>query len=234
MANDFFNQEIEIKKESLYKLVADRLEQMILENQMEEGERLPSEPELAESFGVSRNVLREALKVLNERNLIIQKNGDGTFIAKPDSKNVTAVLNRIVLTNNIGYSDIYEMRLILEPPVCLKIAETISGDTIAELRELIQAMRESDNDVKQRSEYDLMFHHKIIDQADNPLLSCVYDAVLDLFRPIIEKGLSNDWSGHMDGIIWHTRIVDALEKHEGENAALFMRQHLEKSEILCR
>ena len=102
--------DFKVKKKNLYETVADRMEDMILSNSLRQGERLPSEQELALKFGISRNVMRESLKLLKERQLIVQKNGEGTFIAKPESGSVTEILNRMLRLDDIGYMDVYEMR----------------------------------------------------------------------------------------------------------------------------
>lgn len=234
MTNDVFaSPEIPVKKENLYELIADRIEGMILDNRLHPGDKLPSEPELAESFGVSRNVMREAMKALKERDLIVQRNGDGTYIAKPDSHSVIAVLNRIITINNIQYSDVYEMRLILEPTATAKVARSITAGQIAQLENLIDKMVESESDYIARAEYDLQFHRQIIEYAGNPLLTCVYESVTDLLKPILEHGLLVERSGHLNGIMWHKRIVDNLRQGDDKMAEANMRQHLEVSKILC-
>lgn len=231
--NIFASPEITVKKENLYEVIAGRIEQMILDNRLQPGDKLPSEPELAERFGVSRNVLREAMKALKERDLIVQRNGDGTYVAKPDSHNVTAVLNRIITLNNIEYSDIYDMRLILEVPACAKAAKTVDEDRIGTLNSLIAKMIESENDYSARAVYDLQFHRQIIEYAGNPLLACIYDSVTDLLEPILEHGLRTEKSGHLNGIMWHKRIVEALVMGDAKQAESDMRQHLETSRALC-
>ena len=207
MTNDVFaSPGIAVKKENLYEVIADRIEGMILDNRLHPGDKLPSEPELAESFGVSRNVMREAMKALKERDLIVQRNGDGTYIAKPDSHSMIAVLNRIITINNIQYSDVYEMRLILEPAATAKVARSITAGQIAQLERLIDKMVESESDYIARADYDLQFHRLIIEYAGNPLLTCVYESVTDLLKPILEHGLLTEKSGHLNGIMWHKQI----------------------------
>lgn len=234
MTHDVFaSPEIPVKKENLYEVIADRIEGMILDNRLQPGDKLPSEPELAESFGVSRNVMREAMKALKERDLIVQRNGDGTYIAKPDSHSVIAVLNRIITINNIQYSDIYEMRLILEPTATAKVARSITAGQIAQLESLIDKMVESESDYIARADYDLQFHKQIIEYAGNPLLTCVYESVTDLLKPILERGLLVEKSGHLNGIMWHKRIVDNLRQGDDKLAEANMRQHLEVSQVMC-
>lgn len=235
MTNDVFaSPGIAVKKENLYEVIADRIEGMILDNRLHPGDKLPSEPELAESFGVSRNVMREAMKALKERDLIVQRNGDGSYIAKPDSHSMIAVLNRIITINNIQYSDVYEMRLILEPAATAKVARSITAGQIAQLERLIDKMVESESDYIARADYDLQFHRQIIEYAGNPLLTCVYESVTDLLKPILEHGLLTEKSGHLNGIMWHKRIVDNLRQGDDKLAEANMRQHLEVSKVMCR
>ena len=80
MGKNMVEQDLRVTKKSLYETVADRIEDMILDNSLQQGERLPSEQELATRFGISRNVMRESLKLLKERQLIVQRNGDGTYL----------------------------------------------------------------------------------------------------------------------------------------------------------
>ena len=75
-----------LNRVNLYERVADHLEQMILnsdDSQWGEGEQLPPEQELADEFGGSRNVVREAIKLLKERGLADPKNGVGVYITRP-------------------------------------------------------------------------------------------------------------------------------------------------------
>ena len=85
-----------VVKTNLYEQIADYLEDMILNNKtMQEEKKLPSEQALAVTFGVSRNVVREALKLLKERGLIELRNGTGAYITKPEASNISDVVSRI-------------------------------------------------------------------------------------------------------------------------------------------
>lgn len=86
-----------VQRVNLYESIADNLEQMILNDSSQIGQRLPSEQTLAENFGVSRNVVRESLKILKERHLVSLRTGEGAYIEKPDNRSLTELLNRIIL-----------------------------------------------------------------------------------------------------------------------------------------
>jgi len=90
-----------VQRVNLYESIADNLEQMILNDSSQIGHRLPSEQTLAENFGVSRNVVRESLKILKERHLVSLRTGEGAYIEKPDNRSLTELLNRIILLDNV-------------------------------------------------------------------------------------------------------------------------------------
>ena len=78
--------------------VVQRLEALILGDQLRPGTPLPADRELAESFGVGRNVLREALKTLVQKRLVEVVPGRGTFVVEPDSSGVTESLYLLLQT----------------------------------------------------------------------------------------------------------------------------------------
>ena len=77
-----------VSRVNLYEQIAGRLEEWILAHNFKEQEKLPSEQALAEEFNVSRNVVREALKLLKERGLVDSRNGTGSYVTKPDVENL--------------------------------------------------------------------------------------------------------------------------------------------------
>ena len=73
----------EVSRKNLYETVADKLEESIMSNSALVGTKLPPEQTVAENYGVSRNVVREAFKTLHERGIIEVKNGEGAYVSKP-------------------------------------------------------------------------------------------------------------------------------------------------------
>lgn len=122
----------------------------------------------------------------------------------------------------------------LHPAATAKVALRITAGQIAQLESLIDKMVESESNYIARADYDLRFHRQIIEYAGNPLLTCVYKLVTDLLKPILEHGLLTEKSGHLDGIMWHKRIVDNLHQGDDKLAEANMRQHLEVSKVMCR
>lgn len=225
--------DFKVKKQNLYEAVADRMEDMILDNSLRQGERLPSEQDLALKFGISRNVMRESLKLLKERQLIVQKNGEGTFIAKPEGKSVTDVLNRMLRLDDIGYMDVYEMRKLLEPYACRVVAGRQEQLDYGELERCLQGMIHSKDVWDQRIDYDIRFHVCIAEATGNPLLICFIKSMVNLWKTILLRGIVTQQEGHQDGIEFHKRILECLRKGDPQEAESVMRAHIEKSARMC-
>ena len=90
------------KKDHLYEIVADRLEKDIVTGIFTE-RRLPSEQMLSVRYGVSRTVMREALKILTERRMVSVTAGSGAYITRPDANDLSVVVNRLIQTHDIDH-----------------------------------------------------------------------------------------------------------------------------------
>ena len=222
-----------IRKENCYEIVVDALENQILDGKIPYGSKIPSEPDLGKQFGVSRNVIREAMKTLKDRKLVDQRNGDGTYVTKPDYSNVSKVLNRIVRLEDISYENIYEMRLILEPYACNVATQTITRQQLAALEHVIKEMETAENNPEERANADLHFHQLFIEYANNPLMACVYYAIMELASPILIKDLRSGKEGHISGLNYHKKILDTVKSGDSIAAEAIMREHLEVSRMRC-
>lgn len=232
--DNMIEQDLRVTKQNLYETVADKMEEMILSNELRQGERLPSEQDLAIRFGISRNVMRESLKLLKERQLIVQRNGDGTYIAKPERDSVTEVLNRMLRLNDIRYMDIFEMRMLLEPYACRQVAGKRPSPDLDILNKYIEKMVASENMWEQRIHYDILFHVQIAEWTENSLLVCFIKSMVDLWKTVLVRGIEAQQIGHQSGIKFHQQILESLREGDPDAAEAVMRAHIEKSAELCR
>ena len=83
-----------LKRDKLYKQVADRIQHLITADSLRPGDKLPGERELAEQMGVSRTVIREAIRVLSDRGLVHVKSGCGTYVRELSHKDAAASFER--------------------------------------------------------------------------------------------------------------------------------------------
>ncbi|MFQ9865922.1 MAG: FadR/GntR family transcriptional regulator [Bilophila wadsworthia] len=100
-----------------YQKLSERLRQFMAENHFQDGDKLPPERALAESFGVSRNSVREAIHALAERGLLESRHGDGTYVRVPDMEPLRSAILEAVDSEGHLFDEVMEYRRILEPAV---------------------------------------------------------------------------------------------------------------------
>src|SRR3954469_23919052 len=129
----------------LASVVVEELIHGIVSGKLAEGEVLPTEPTLCEEFGFSRTVIREALKLLEERGLVRVEQGRGTTVQPRDMWNL---LDPVVLRTALLYDhdltlldDLVETRMLLEREMARAAAARLTPEELAELGETITAMR---------------------------------------------------------------------------------------------
>lgn len=213
-----------------YQQVADQLLELILSGQLAAGHRLPSEAELALSFGVSRSTVREALRVLASRDLIETTRGaaGGTFVRRVELSQVSDYLETSIGLMSggdaISVADMLEAREVLEVPAARLAAERRHDDHVRLMREAIEREQLSGGrDVRFREHRH--FHAIVVQASGNGLLGLMTEPVFRVLQtkfldPEVPRGF---WE-HVDHD--HHAITAAIEARDPEAAAVAMHDHL--------
>ena len=223
--------EIRFSRVNLYEQIADYVEKKILvsaENGWVQGEKLPSEMELAEQFGVSRNVVREAIKVLKERGLVDSVNGVGAYVTKPDEDRVSAMIYRYILMKEVSPEDLFDVRSLLEVHNAGLAAQRAGDEDLEKMAELLRKMEDRSIPMKERRETDFEFHVQIARATGNPVAEMLMLALREVMIALMEKGIFV-FGGIDDAILRHERILSALKSRDASLAADMMREHIEQS-----
>ncbi|MFA7113733.1 MAG: GntR family transcriptional regulator, partial [Sphaerochaeta sp.] len=123
-----------LSRVNLSQQIADHLEEVILSSPTSKvAEKLPGELKLAKQYNVSRPVIREALKLLQERGLITLKNGSGAYITRPENDTVMNAINRIMQVDRIKSDDLTQMREILELSSVDRAVQCITDEQLREM-----------------------------------------------------------------------------------------------------
>lgn len=143
---------------------------MIAEREVQPGDRLPPEAELAERLGASRGSLREAVRVLAYLGILDVRVGDGTYVTNLDGASLLSGLGLIglVATDHTAL-EIFEIRRILESAAAEQAATAISDDALAELEAVVTQL-ESETDEARFVELDMQFHNLIAAASGNQVL----------------------------------------------------------------
>ena len=190
--------------------VVEEIERMILEQYREPGTRLPKESELADRFRVSRIVVREAMKILEERGVVEVRAGRGTMTAAPTPARVKDSLMRLFRDQPIP--TLGEMELMLELRETLE--ETAAGfaavrATPANYHEIAAALDEmaADRSVEETIAADLRFHMAIARAAHNRFFEMVLEPLTHVFIQQIK--LTDSYNV---GVELHRQIYDQIRK----------------------
>ena len=213
-----------VSKTSLYEQVADTLEKAIFRSESKM-EKLPSEQELSKRFKVSRTVVREALKVLKERGLVDSRNGEGSYISKPNTDTVSSAINRIIRMDNISNDDLHGMRLILETAGARLAALHAKPAEVEHLENTLKLMADESLPLEQRIQYDADFHISIARASGNELVGMFVDVMTILLEEYMIKGMFGP-PEMKKTLIQHYKILEAIKDGNPDVAETALREHL--------
>jgi len=217
---------------SLAATVADQLAARILDDHLSQGDRLPSERDLATQLRVSRLVVREALRTLTERGLIEVRPGVGAFVVPMPSGAVTRPLALYLQRNNVALAHLFQLRHALEPGIAAAAAGAAQPAALAHLAANLDAtatlVNELEAGVAAHDEFawlDLQFHQLLAEATGNPLFQLVLDPLIDRQLEVRREGAQVPGAARRahDG---HAAVLRAVSARDAAAAAAAMDEHL--------
>ena len=205
--------------------VAEMMLDTILSKRLEVGDRLPSERELGEQFGVSRTVVREAVRALVAKGVIEVRSGSGLRVAAVDATAVSESMSLFLRGGTLDFEKVHEVRALLEVHMAGLAAERASAADVERLRGVHDRMIAESHDVEAAARDDLEFHRMIALATHNELFLVLMDsiggALIDIRRENLGSG-SAPMTLHQ-----HARVLDRIASHDPEDARDAMATHLE-------
>lgn len=215
-----------IRSGRLYEQIVAQIEERILDGDLNPGDQLPAERDLAEQFGVSRTVIREAMKALTQSGLVVIQPGRGTFVTDSTSMVMRHSLDMLVrVGHETGVKDLIEVREILEPEIAALAAVRASDEDILAMEEAVNAMEMAMDDTETFIEADLDFHLALAQGADNTLIPVLIDTLVDLLREH-RKRAAGVKGGLQRGQAYHKLILEAIRNNNADAARDAMQAHL--------
>lgn len=221
------------RTETLASRVTEHLETLIIERHLQPGDRLPSERELAAQTGVSRTVIREAVRSLVAKSLLEVKPGSGTLIKAPSAQTVTqSVLSFVQVGQpNFDPSKIHEVRRVLETEIAGYAAERRSKADLERIHSFILQMEQSREDRVAFSGADVAFHKALAEATHNELFVILLDSIAGVMFRVRELG-NRLRSAPQHAIAHHKRIYKAVKASDPAAAKAAMLAHLFDSEAI--
>ena len=219
---------IKSKENSLPEQVAEQISQLIIERRLTSADKLPNEFELAAQLHVGRGTIREAVKLLVSRNVLVIRRGLGTYIASHPGQ-IDDPLGFAYYPDQVRLGmDLLEVRTHLEPWVARVAAQRASEEDMRELREKCLLVEQDILAGREHVAHDVEFHVRIAQCTQNlvvPNLIPIISYSVRLFISLTENTLRSET------IIGHRAITDAICQHDAAGAERMMRRHLEQNRI---
>jgi GntR family transcriptional regulator, transcriptional repressor for pyruvate dehydrogenase complex len=196
------------------------------------GDRIGTEHELAQEFGVSRPTLREGLRRLAGSHLIRVQKGraGGVFVENTPNagigRHVSESIAAMLESESVTLYELLEARMFLEVPLAGRAAERSDEATIAALTEAIADAVGRDPAGDEFRRADTRFHQTIAITAGNDLLVTFTSWILDVLQPSLIEHLGHAIDGDLI-IAQHQAIVRAIRRHQRTAAERAMREHIE-------
>lgn len=213
------------RQKRLYEEVTVQLHALVQNGDFKPGDRLPPERQLAMTFKVSRNCVREAIKSLEQQGMVESRPGAGTFIARTSQANLTLALGEMLTRERYRLAEIFELRLLLEPQIARLAAERITADGLAGLELLFDQYRQELQATGNVSQLDQKFHEAIAAATGNGAVTMLMEKMQDLLQESRDEALQSPARNH-DALADHRCILDALRDGDPDRTREAMEAHL--------
>lgn len=213
---------------SLVDKVEIRITKYIKENNLKVGDSIPKEMEFAESLGVSRTVIREALSRLRTIGIIDSKKHKGIVLSQPDFiNNFEKVLDSHLLGDD-ALKDIFELRLILEMGMVDFVFERKTEQDIIELEGIVSKMDANNLDSAVFTlENEVAFHGKLYEMSGNETLQRFQKLLLPVFQYVKNHKLSEEPFKYKKKFITHRELLNYLKNDDIKGFKKGLQKHLE-------
>ncbi|WP_084316073.1 FadR/GntR family transcriptional regulator [Actinospica robiniae] len=220
---------------SLTDKAIEHIRELILSGQLPPGSRLPSEPGLAAQLGISRNLMREAVKSLVMARVLEIRRGAGTYVTSLEPGVLLEGLGSAVeLLQGDTLLEMIEARRLFEPVATGLAATRISADALEVVAGHLAAMRAAHDDVELLNRHDAAFHRAVVAATGNETLASLMDGIAG--RTVRARV----WRGMIDGnaaqgtLNEHQAIYDALAAGDAALAQATALMHVNTTETWLR
>ncbi|MDP6300015.1 MAG: FadR/GntR family transcriptional regulator [SAR202 cluster bacterium] len=198
---------------------------LVRDGALKPGDRLPPERELAQQMGVSRASVREAMRLLDQKGLVVIRPGAGTFVTEDVIETIVQAFSSLLNESGDGVGDVFEMRLLLEPHVVSLAAERASQSDIDRLGEILRQQKAEIQAGGTGVAYDIAFHQAIANATKNSALVAVNQAISGILSQSRGDALMS-LERSQKSLQSHERILVAIENRDSEAAQSAMHQHI--------
>lgn len=201
-----------LRREGMVDQVIAVLRANITDGRWPVGSRIPTEPQLVDDLGASRNTIREAVGVLVQAGMLRRRQGSGTYVVS-DSEMGEVIGARLT---EADHRHCLELRLAIDVVAADLAARRRTDQALAELLAAGRARREAQGNPVALAAADLALHRAVVRASGNPLLTSVYDSLAEIMESAITANVTELDETFDDG---HERLVQAIADRDPQAAA---------------
>ncbi|WP_406339987.1 FCD domain-containing protein [Streptomyces sp. NBC_01544] len=223
-----------VRRTTLFDQVASEIITLIEERGLKPGDDVPPEGELAARFGVNRLAVREAIRALAAREILVSSQGRPARVNVPTARVFGQILGFRLRQQSLVFDDVLDARGAIEGALVSRAAVRVSAGeaTTDAAAALLDEMAEATADRERFVALDLAFHHEIARMADNGILELVLESLSDVLaahRLASYEGRSRRGDSQQATITAHRRILDAIAAGDPQEAVAAMAAHLSET-----
>ncbi len=198
-----------------------------LSRALREGERLPSETELARQFGVNRSTVREALRELESRGLVQRRPGSKLMsVSRPHHGTVAEGVSHALLLHDVTVRDVWEALTILEPPIARAAARARNAQDLECIVASAAAFIAGRGDTEQAVQRSAQVFRCLAQATHNPVLGLAQEPLLQLLEPSLRVMIDKVPQARARIATAHRRLLEALEARDEDGAQDWMARHI--------
>lgn len=227
---------LRVDRNKLSDQVANKIQSMILEGELKTGDQLPPERVLVEKFGVSRTVVREAFRLLQERGFVRVVTGSGTYITKADPSVVSQSIGVLLTRQQTGFKDLIEIRRFLEVEIAGMAAQRATQDHLDRMLKTIDCMEAAipqigidPNGLEIFIQADLDFHDILAEATNNSLFPVFLTSIVDLLSDFRRQASSAPGAPET-AVKFHRGILECVRNHDDNGVRQLMSEHMAHAE----
>jgi GntR family transcriptional repressor for pyruvate dehydrogenase complex len=213
-----------VTRKKISEQVLEQMKDQIIRGRWSTGSKIPSEVKLTELFGVSRVSVREAIHRLVGMGVLCIRRGEGTFVNEILAQDYFRTLLPILMIDAPSLDDMLDFRAMIEVGSASLAARRADKEDLARMRAALQAMERWQSDRKRFATEDLAFHTAVAVASHNGAVVKVTAIIHDMLEKAMEEIVRI--TGTEDGLHYHAKILEAIEKKDDREAARVMAEHI--------
>jgi len=209
-----------------YNQVIEAIEMKILSGELSLGDQIGTETELEEQFGLSRNSIREGVRVLEHMGLLIREKGRKLSVGRPKNSLMSAQIGRSLLMQRVTYRDLVEHLSYIEMASIESAIKKGSQGLWKKLHHNLEETKQSLDKPEKLARLDMEFHTTLAHATENSVMIISYEAIGQLIYASTQQIFESVPIGAQRLYDAHVILVDALERNDKEKAKCWMKKHI--------